>query len=488
MPEIMSIKSNGQEQFLFAAFILILPISIWFVMAVPFLFENDLRAALITIGVLGSILSFGLIVKYFRQTLLLWYFLAPFYYLPYFLTPTRGTPEFGGENFWLRAAKDAVVTAIFAAWLLRQLLKGRFRRRLTLLDGLVFCYIIFGLLRSLGLSTTGTFSVLRMFVEYTLFFFIAQDVFVNEEQIRRLIKVWLLSSLGVSLLGIYEYFSGGINQTYTIASGGLQRIVSTLYHPNALGWYLNWINGLALGLYLFAGLNRRIKRSLLIVIGLNSGVIVLTGSRSALVVLVITALLAIFVSGGVRKWCAPFLVASSMVVFILLAKYSSDDGQLRVLVVGQALSSRIEAIGRSSSAALNLDADFLWGVGDMTKEGSFGYIVVDPTYLNVFFMGGIAGVTLFCLILFRLFSNSISLYLRGYELALPFLFSSFSVAMIGFGGNVLTHFPLAMFFWTAAGVVNQLPNRNRQFRRRAIRSPALTPQRDPSALPERENA
>jgi hypothetical protein len=375
----------------------------------------------------GQGLAFGLPRRFFRQALLILFFLSPFYYLPYYLSPTRGDITFGGEGFWLRAGKDLVVLGIVVVWLCRVALKGKVRVKSNWFSVAVLGYVTFGLLRSFSPHLEDVLGVLRLFVEYTIFFFIAQDTFSDEIDIRTLLWAWILPSIVVSLLGVYEYFSGGINKSYSMNE---RRIISTLYNPNALGWYLAWVNALALGMFLSAK-SKKSSLTLLFIVGLNGGAIVLSGSRSALIVWGGVIILALLLSRRLRGSWVILMALAGTLMFIILAQSSPDADQLRVLDFTSIVSLRAEAVSDTLPFIINDELAILFGKGNLVVDSTS--LMVDSQYINIFYSGGIVGAFLLSLVL-----------------------SSVSALAIGLAGSFFIHFPLAMFFWSSLGLANRL--------------------------------
>ena len=401
-------------------------------------------------GSFGFILIFGIALKFFRQILFLWYSLAPFYYLPYWLSQSRGNIELGGEWFFVRAGKDACIVVFVLVWIYRVVFLRKLIVKPSIVSVAMLAYIAFGLVRSIGFTLEGTVHILRLFVEYTVFFFIAKDMFVNKVQIQRLIWVWILSSIGVSLLGSYEYFIGGINMTYAQAAGQT-RIISTMFNPNALGWYLAWANGLVLGLYIFNA-NCKARWALLAVFVLNSVVIVLSGSRSALLVLMFLLCFAMVGRRRFRVFIVTMLLIAIGSAFIIQVQLFSDIDKLRVLRLSELTRPRIERIEKTWSNALTSPQNYIWGRGDLSD------VFVDAQYVNVFYSGGVIGLALLGLVFIGTCLNLRHLYLKSKEVALPLLLSSLSIFLIGFMGSILFVFPSAMLFWSAVGLVDRLAN------------------------------
>jgi len=408
------------------------------------------------VGLLGAVSIFGLMLKFFRQALMFLFFLFPFYYLPYYLSSlNRMDMGFAEEGFWFRAAKDGILLIIIAVWLTRLVLLGRLKARLTLVSIAMVGYLTFGLVRSLGFSLNGTLDVLRLFVEFTIFFFIVPDTFTNETQLRHLIWIWILPSVGVSILGFIEFFFGG-NTVFTVAAGQT-RIISTLFNPNALGWYLTWVNGLTFGLYLAAN-TRKARWVLLIIMGLNGATIILSGSRSSLLVMAVMLCFTLVMSRRPRVLFMLIFIFSAIVVSITVAQQFSGIILFRALSFADVTDMRNERIAETLPNVFNSPLDLLWGRGDIWEQGLEGAssLNVDAQYLNILYSGGIMGFLLLGIILLGTSRNLWRLHLRSHPLALPLLLSSFAVILIGFMGSIFILFPGALFFWSTAGLANRL--------------------------------
>ena len=79
-----SVVKQGQHSWRIAALILMGGIAIG--ASIALLSRESLLPIELMALLFGAALIFGLVIKFFRQALLLWYSLAPFYYFPYYLS------------------------------------------------------------------------------------------------------------------------------------------------------------------------------------------------------------------------------------------------------------------------------------------------------------------------------------------------------------------------------------------------------------------
>ena len=416
--------------------------------------ESLLPAGMIVI-LLDSILIFGLMLKYFRLSLLVIFFIVPFYYFPFYLS-SLGWLGILDYSFWFRAGKDVLVLCIVGVWFLRLLLSGRSKIKISIVSAGLVGYIFFGLFRGAASLGSGLITTFRIYLEFTIFFFASRDVFSSESHINSLIKLWVLSSIGVSSLGIIEYFIGG--QTVFSRAAGQIRIISTLYNPNALGWYLTWANGLIVGLYMTRSC-RKERQVLLFSFGLNSSAILLSGSRGSLLASVFTLFAAVILRPRIRK---SVLVSSLLVAgisLVVLTLISFDIDSLRVFRFENAAGPRIERILETRSDIFNSPWEIIWGRDDIGGRGGSKNISVDSAYINLLYSGGLISIFLLGVVLLGFGLDLKRLYVRSHKFALALILSSISLLFIGIFGDFLRAFPTAMFFWSSAGITNYLANK-----------------------------
>jgi hypothetical protein len=398
-----------------------------------------------------SVVGYFLIVKYFDRIFLAFLIFTPFYYAP---TLVAGAQQIAGtedEGFWLRAGKDVVILILFTAWVNRSLLRGRISVRNPEISFLVATYILWGTLRGVLNGSEFFFSSFRIFTEFAILFFIAQDVFRCQRTLERQVLYWVYASVIVSLIGIVEYFTVGDRNYFSRAAGQI-RIISTLFNPNALGWYLLFATSLAFG-FLSNKLNPKRQFVLVVVILINIAAIYLSGSRSALIVSVLSFLFSLLLNRNGRHLALGMMTLFIVLTIFLTMLQNSEVVNSRIFVL-PTRDLRIDILSRSLSILSSVSViELFTGTGTMTLEIARDYALLsDSQYNSVVFYGGIVGLLLLIMIIaisaMRLLV--LSLKMRGIYISL--LLALCSLVVTGVGANILTLFPHAVYFWIIVGI------------------------------------
>ncbi len=409
-------------------------------------------------GVVPGAVLFWLLVKHFSKVLFGFLLLAPFYYFPLFFTDAIRA----SEGFFMRAGKDALIVILLFAWLMRA---SRIRMLASIVTFVLLIFIPYGFLRSVNPKLEEMFIGWRLFIEYTVFYFIAYDTFRTEKQVRKLILGMILCSAIVSLLGYYEYSRGGFYTVFTRKAGGQTRITSTLLHPNSLGWYLAFIGALILGMS-SPFRNKRWQWGLIVVFGLNTGCLLLTGSRSALAGLLLTIVTFVLLTARRKTTVIMVLI---LVPIAFLSSYvisSVEEMPLRIFSV----TGGGKTIAQDSSLRARLeDAEiFIAETFQSTSSAFFGYgfsddvlFLTDIQYINYLYRSGLVGLVLLGVALLGVFWQQIQLIARKQRLALPLFLGCFVIVVFGFVGNVFRAFPLGVFFWSLTGIAARMSKRKR---------------------------
>lgn len=399
------------------------------------------------------VVGYCLIVKYFDRIFLTFLVFTPFYYAPTLVAGAQRIAGTEDEGFWLRAGKDAAILILFTAWVNRSLLRGRVSARNPEFSFLVATYILWGTLRGVLNGSEFFLFSFRIFTEFAILFFIAQDVFRCQRTIERQVLHWVYVSVIVSLIGIVEYFTIGDRHYFSRAAGQI-RIISTLFNPNALGWYLLFATSLAFGLFSRRSNYTPKKQFALVgIILINVAAIYLSGSRSALIVLALSFLFSLLLNRNGR-YLAIGMTASFIVVTIFLITLQNLEVVNSRIFVLPTQDLRIEILSRSLGILSSVSVIELFaGTGTMTLEIARDYsLLFDSQYNSVVFYGGIVGLLLLIMIIaisaMRLLV--LSLKMRGVYISL--LLALCSLVVTGVGANILTLFPHAVYFWIIVGI------------------------------------
>ncbi len=408
------------------------------------------RVAMLVAALPIVLISLGLLVWFFDRIFLGFLVVAPFYYLP---TLFIGTGSFGEEGFWLRAGKDIIVLILFAAWVIRTLLRGKVGFKLNLLTLTVVAYVLFGMLRMLISDVSDWFDYLRIFVEYTLFFFISRDIFSDYRLVEQQVLLWVYVSAIVSMFGLVEYFLGGVDLIYSRAAGQI-RIISTLFNPNALGWYLAFTSALIIGLLTTQLRFHHVHRAVLLGILLaNIAAIYLTGSRGSAAVVIVIFILSLLLNKHFSYIIISIFISVSVFGILLFIQNYASSEQLRVLRL-EGTFTRVTIYSNAIFYYLSLSPVeiFIGATPNNLSQARFYGLVSDSQYFMMIYYGGIVGVVLL-LTIQVLVGVRLLLWAMQYQGVFPSLGLAYAAIILTSAiGNSLTIFPHAVFFLVIIGI------------------------------------
>lgn len=152
------------------------------------------------------------------------------------------------------------VTSVFLAaggffWLLKMIIIRRIFSQRTLFDGLILFFVIWS-----GLSITNSpdpdfssYNYYQLFGRYVLIYYLVVSNIQSRDQLKRLVKLMLVSSALVVLYGFYQYVHGmDISTLEWIDDQQFPeikiRIFSTLHNPNLLAGFLVIMSAIVAGL------------------------------------------------------------------------------------------------------------------------------------------------------------------------------------------------------------------------------------------------
>ena len=186
---------------------------------------------------LALVILFVLIYLRLELGLALVVLFAPFYLLP--------RPVF--DRFF--SLVEVVLLLVFAAWALRQVASWRERlppgpralwNSMNAIDRAALLFVVMGLFTPLVADVKGVaFTELRTIVlEPALLYLVIRTSSLSRSDVWRLVDVWVLAGVAVSLIGLYEYITG---IDIVFAEEGVERLRSVYGSPNNVGLYLGRI-------------------------------------------------------------------------------------------------------------------------------------------------------------------------------------------------------------------------------------------------------
>lgn len=217
----------------------------------------------------------------------------------------------------------ALVCVVFACYVAKLLFGSGLHLRLDLTG--VYLLLFGGLLLFFGITSYTPASSIQIALLECVFligYFLIYNLVTSKAKVRLLLFSLVTGGLGCGLIGLWQYLSGMVDQTWTdtdLFEGLSVRIYSTLENPNVYGEYLLLILPLCAALFLTA---RRLVPKLyyLGVGGILLVNLALTYSRGCYLAILLALLLFVFLVArkllliGVAGLCAlPFVLPASII-------------------------------------------------------------------------------------------------------------------------------------------------------------------------------
>lgn len=382
--------------------------------------------------------TYNFILKYFIL-------LSPFFYGFVFFTGHN----INGDNE-IKSLKDYVIIILLIYYFLKSLSTRRISY--NSIDIIIYIIFVVGILKLLILPNEFSLKITRTFIQYTLFYLLVKRMFIDYKHLNAIIKGIILSSLIVSIIGILEYFMGSIPTVYSKAAGQI-RIISTLYNPNSLGWFLCLISSMILGMIVNKNNDVIINKTILITIYIiNIIAIFMSGSRSALFILLIISL---FVFLAKKRILILYFLGFTTLLFIYIFYYLNINiYDFRILASG--IESEREYIyQRILSEAYSLNfSEIIFGVNsrNLLKLEKLS-LLLDSQLIIDFVLGGIFYILLkYSFIIITLFTSFNKIKKNPIFLSLSlFLISSLFLMLLG---NITNIFPHGIYIWMIISIVN----------------------------------
>lgn len=375
-------------------------------------------------------------ITWFGKLLALWVFLSAFYYVGNLLSGNLLVGQ--SEDFFSRIIKYLVsfgflVAAFFIFRLYSLLILVAFFSVVLLL--LILLWI-------LGYSVFTQMSLLLIFISFSGLVYFFQCL--EQSDVEIILDSLVLSAFVVSIISFYEYFfMWPVLGEYWLATGGY-RSVSTLLNPNNLGMYL----GAALVVVSLRDRFHFLFRTLLFVVIFLA--LIMSGSRTALVSLIVPVSLGLLFSQGFKVKVTAFLLYGvfffclivAMFVFVLVDGVPDPSSRISDTYTA---SLRIE---KYITYVTSIDTSYL--LPDFIGERS--YYVSESSYFYFINTFGIILLLFWLLVFSFLFRLRLASYGAGSaSRVLKFLVLYYLIAFLF--ENMLASFPNNQLFFFALGSV-----------------------------------
>lgn len=388
--------------------------------------------------------------------------LMPFYYVPFLFIADAYGPEWEA----LRIAKDYIILVVIVVWFFN-LMRGEFRFVVSnAASSFVFLYISYGVIKILSFDNFELMvEMARIYILYPIWFFVAKSLYTSRADVQLLITRWIIVSVFVSVIAILEWLFFGGDNIYSRAAGQT-RSISTLFSPNALGWYLAAMSAILVGMIRF-DLNYSNDRrtffsysNAVLLLFINSVAIISSGSRSALFANIL--IISLWVLSMLKKTKVATTVVIS-VLFVAVANFAmpSQPGIVELRVFGGAETSRVDIYSEMLKSYWSIDFfGILFGLSPFEYSVLKQSDLLDDSYfLTVIASGGLFSIILFALMVITGFLKNFARreYHSNERTSLFYLLSI--CCILGLIGNLQGIFPLAIIFWVAFGLFIQMSTR-----------------------------
>ncbi len=290
---------------------------------------------------------------------------------------------------------------------------------------------------------------------FSIFFsFALGTVLIRKSQdLTKLIKVIIFSSLLPALVALYQFFSGT-----GLLEGGINRVYGTMAHPNMLAFYL--LLPITLSIFIFLNVKKtRLESYIYLAIAIFlSFILIYTYTRGAYV-----ALMLIFILIGLLKFRKFLMVAGFGLLLFYLASLSFQE-RFNTLFQSDPYGSISWRIGlyRDSISYIAESPIVGQGVGlaeiiiANNRDFRLGATQPHNDYIRLALDGGVIGMGIYLLLIIMLLLELIRLYKKENRTRLKMLnifilaFAASLYAM-SIGDNILNDTTLEWHFWALVG-------------------------------------
>ncbi|MCW6038006.1 hypothetical protein K4A83_17260 [Spirulina subsalsa FACHB-351] len=383
--------------------------------------------------------------------------LIPLYYAPFLFVEDIYSEDW----IFLRAGKDVLSFTILVSWIIYLAKRRSLKKWNSLLPSLLIAFfILLGIFKIIYLDESVQVEILRLFLLSPIWYFLSVYIYPKNFYVKQQIYRWVLVSFLVSLIGIGEWLFLSQENIFSKAAGQT-RVVSTLFNPNALGWYLFAMNALLIG-----ASNQKWKSTkrfefsppyTLLVLSINCFTMVLSGSRSALIpnfLMLGCWILLKFKNGVVAFFGLSFgLIA---ITIISISTLNFQIYQIRAFSSFQTLRWDIYKKFLVLVSQAN-PIEFLTGFNENSYNLANKLGLINDSY--VLAVGSIAGI-ISVIILFLAIVLSLILKNKQYQQQPSLLYLVLGLSLIGVIGNVQGIFPHGIIFWVCLGLMNSKNSQN----------------------------
>jgi putative inorganic carbon (HCO3(-)) transporter len=324
-----------------------------------------------------------------------------------------------------------------------------------------FGFFFLGCLLSLPFSEDLTPSIIEIteLLSFIVLFILVVDTLRSERDIKKMVKVLVLSSFVPLFVGLFQIYSH-----FTLYLSSLEpffRVKSTLTHPNAYAFYLVMITVLSVSLFL----QERSEAKKIFLFGLISFLVlslVFTYTRGAWIGLVI----AIFAMGVLKKRklliFAPLSLYGLVLIFPLI--FQRFESLLNPdTFIYTSLAWRLRLWGASIPYFFSHP---VFGNGLGTFQ-FIGYQIDDwfaaahNDYLRMLVETGLVGFAGYIILVLCMLKLSIKTHKEAIDpfqkyIALGFLCFLIAYGVMSFADNLFNHGGIQWYFWAYAGVVTAI--------------------------------
>lgn len=373
---------------------------------------------------------------------------APFFY---------GYVFFTGHNIYghseIKVVKDLAILILLVVYIIKILKKRKVS--ISISNITVFCLLVFGTFVLIKNPASLSLKIFRSMIEFNLMFFIVSDIFLKRKNIINFLKTQLFVGLVISIIGVIEYSLGGIPTAFSKAAGQT-RIISTLFNPNALGWYLCIISLINLSLILKNDQEIYTKKSLYLMLFFYMVAIFLTGSRSSIYVFITSAIISYLLNNPGRLLLNSLFI--SFLIFILFSYTGIDLATFRIIASGFETERVFIANTILNEISFMKIDEILFGSSHtrILKLDRLG-LLFDSQIIIDFILGGLFYVFLkYSLIIFTISNSIFKKQLTSFDVLLATVLLAY--LMLSVLGNITSVFPHAVLFWVFIKLSYQTKN------------------------------
>ena len=354
----------------------------------------------------------------------------------------------------------ALVAACIGSFLIKVLATGSIQLRFKPIDAFVLLFsglIAYGLVITYSIESSRP--VVLVYMLFVLFYFVVKNTINTKDKLMAVVAIIATSGLFVALFGIWQRITGNFVMTQAwldveYFGAHTVRIYSTLENPNVLGGYLIFIAILAFAMiyYYKDALHKLMSLGIFGAAGLC---MVLTHSRGAWLGLMLA--FAVFALMRDRR-----LVALGIIALLLAPLFIPPEVLQRFLSIGDMADTSTSYRVSIWLGAIDMLRVF-WpiGIGQGVENFNFIYSMYafsavhtqhsHNMYLQIMIYWGIAGITLFLIIIGGFFKGLFKVAKKA-SLQLKTIAAALAAGMAGFllkglTDNVVYNFRVLAFFW-----------------------------------------